>query len=638
MTANAGTSDLFAPPFFAALDDKARELIGSTSSNGGSHGVNNQGNSHRRNRWPLLLAVILAAVAALTISSINIASSRVVYVVNGSTEPLRVMIDGGEEFEIAGISHSEVTLPEGKHRWKISHPEAAVDEGDFEFSTGLLKRLNSSPVFILDPARTAVTVWEEARYSAATPATEVTHHLYMGDTFYAFDDIDFRFRPFPGTIKASGSDATRTRVEPILLKPSQVIGYVANEISSEQQLEFCERHLLLAPLDDGLISAYGRYSVQASAYERLYQFMKAGCSRRPLEISWHRRYQSAALRVDKADELFAEYDELVKQLSDDGAALYLRGRIEPHGPLSEEFFNRSIAADPSNPFPYYAKCHRLMSLGRYDEAFDAASKASELNPDHPDMQNILQLARLGLGQYEELEREQRKLISEESIAVTAHFRLLSVLAAQNRLAEMRQAHDEFVLAVNNEIPLDPQDLVVSSERYLAYCHRDYEKMKELTLKLKNPLSRSNLMLEALVSCGLHEELSRSDLLQRPPEQRGFVRLYIALMHELEGNADASGLSLAQALVDFRNGSPETQWIAEAVDDFDGPDLYKDLNAISMSANERVLVNIAVASRTHGKTRAKFLDSCRLLNFSPRFPNHFIAQLIELFDEGSRSNP
>lgn len=332
MTVNAGTSDFFAPPFFAALDDEACDLIGNASSDESGFGVNDRRDSRRRKRWALVLAVMLAAVAAVTISSIDIASSRVVYVVNGSTEPLRVSIDGGEVFEIVGISHTELTLPEGKHRWKISHPEAAVAEGDFEFSTGLLKRLTSSPVFILDPARTAVTVWEQARYSAETPATEVTHRLYMGESFYAFDDIDFRFKPFPGTIKASGDSATRTRVEPILIEPAQAIGFVANEISSEQQLDFCERHLLLTPRDDELISVYGRYSVQASEYQRLYQFMKDGCSRRPLEISWHRRYQSAALRVDKTDELFVEYDELVKLLPDDGAALYLRGRIEPHAP------------------------------------------------------------------------------------------------------------------------------------------------------------------------------------------------------------------------------------------------------------------------------------------------------------------
>lgn len=270
------------------------------------------------------------------------------------------------------------------------------------------------------------------------------------------------------------------------------------------------------------------------------------------------------------------------------------------------------------------------------EAFDAASKAIELNPDHQDMKNILHRVRLALGQFEELEREQRTLISDSPIEATAHFRLLSVLAAQNRVAEMRQAHDEFVLAVNNEIPLDPHDLVVSSERYLAYGSRDYEKMMELTLK--NPLSRANLMLEALVSRGMHEELSRSDLVQRPPEQRGFVRLHIAMMHELDGNSEKSRLALDQALDDFRNGSPETQRIAESVGDFNDPNLYGELNAIAMSASERVLVNIAVASRTHGETRAKFLASCRLLNFSPRFPNHFIARLIEQFDERSPSNP
>ncbi|MGZ0167603.1 MAG: hypothetical protein ACKVII_27080, partial [Planctomycetales bacterium] len=138
MTVNAGTSDFFAPPFFAALDDETRGLIGDASSDESRNRFNDPGDSHRRRWWTLALAVMLAAAAAVTISSINIASSRGVYVVNGSTDPLRVRVDGGEEFEIAGISHTELTISEGEHHWEISHPLSAVAEGDFEFSTGLL--------------------------------------------------------------------------------------------------------------------------------------------------------------------------------------------------------------------------------------------------------------------------------------------------------------------------------------------------------------------------------------------------------------------------------------------------------------------------------------------------------------------
>jgi tetratricopeptide (TPR) repeat protein len=635
MSINATSSDFVFSPIFAALDEASRELIGRSSRGDARDDADDSNASPPKKRFTLLLIVLIVVIAGLAISSHEIAASRLVYVVNGSSESLRLTIDGGDEFEIAATSKEEINLPEGRHLWKIHFPAAAVAEGEFELATGFIERFTSSPMYVLDPARTSITIWEEAKYSAETPATEVTHQIHLGETFYEFTDIDFRFEPFPGTIKASGASATRTRVESILVEPARVIRFVGNDISSEQQLAFCERHLLLTPRDEELIAAYGKFTVQASEYQRLYQFLKDGINRRPIEIPWHRRYQSAALRIDKIDEIFAEYDELVEQLPDNGAALYLRGRIEPHGPLAEEYFNRSIGADPSNPYPYYAKCHQLVSLARYEEAYQAASRAIELDPDQQDMENILQRVRLALGQYEELEREQRKLIAEGPIDATAHFRLLKVLAAQNRLSEMRQAHNEFVLAVNSEIALDPHDLVLSSDRFLAYCNRDYTKMMELTLKVKNPLSRSNLMLEALVSLGMHQELNDSDLMDRPPAQRGFVRLHIAMIHELQGNKDESLASLNLAIDDFENGTPETQRIASTVGDFNDADLYDKLNAISMSAGERLHVNIAVAAQTTGETRQRFLDSCRKLNFSPRFPSHFVTQLIELLEAESR---
>ena len=107
-----------------------------------------------------------------------------------------------------------------------------------------------------------------------------------------------------------------------------------------------------------------------------------------------------------------------------------------------------------------------------------------------------------------------------------------------------------------------------------------------------------------------------------------------MIHELQGNKDKSLASLNQAMDDFRTGSPETQQIASTVGDFSDEQLYERLSAISMSATERLAVNIVVASQTHGDTRKKFLDSCRLLNFSPRFPSHTVARLIELLESKS----
>lgn len=629
MTMDAVPSDSFFKSASAAMDGETRKLIGQSNADSGGGESNAQTRPPLRWRLVVWLIVVALIVASVSFSSLAIASRRTVYIVNGSTVPLRVTIDGHPELEIDPVSKREVTLSEGSHHWKISHPEAAIAEGDFDIRTGFLERFSTSPMFVLDPARTVVTVWEEALYAADT---KVRQELLVGETFYAFSHVDLKFKPFPNSVKSSSDSATRTRVELILLEPDQVMGFVANDLTSNEQLGFCERHLQLTPRDEKLISDYGRYAVQASEYQRLHRFLRNGIRRRPLEIPWHRRYQSAALRVDRAEEMFVEYDVLLKQLPGNSAALYLRGRIEPHGPLAEEYFDQSIEADPSNPFPYYAKCHRQLSLARYTEAFESASKASALEPENQDMSNLLHRVRLALGQYDELEREQRQLISEEAIRPSAHFRLLGILAAQKRLSDMRQAHDEFILAVNNEVPMDPYDFVITSERFVAYCNRDYQQMMDLTLKLKNPLQRSNMMLEALVSLGLNEELIHSDLMQRPPAQRGFIRIYVSLIHELRGNSSESRSWTKMALDDFRDGSPETQRIAKAIGDFENVNLIDDLNAIAMTSIERLLVNIAVAAQTRGETRQQLLHLSRRLNFSPGFPNHFVAQLIESLGE------
>ena len=625
-----GTSERLLPPIFAALDDGSRKFI-EQSADALSDLPAQTSRQHRRRRLSAILLTILL-IGWCVVAAQDLASSRLVYVVNGSNEYLLLRIDGGEKFELAALSSKRLYLPEGKHHWEILELDNVPSEGEFEFRTGIFERFLSTPMYVLDPAMTTITVWEEAKYSAVAAETEVIHKLCLGETFYEFRDIDFPFEEFPGSIKVTGNNAIRTRVESFLHEPAQVIGFVANDLSSDEQLTFCERHLRINPLDESLIATYARFAVQASDYQRLHDFLKSGCDRRPIEIPWHRRYQAAALRVDRTDELFSEYDRLVEELPDNSAALYLRGRIEPHGPTAEDYFNQSIKADPSNPYPYYAMCHQHVSLARYDEAFEAASRAIELNPDQQDMKNILHRVRLALGQFEELEQEQRQLIADAPIEATAHFRLLGILAAQGRLAEMRQAHDEFVLAVHNEVPLDPHDLAISSERFLAYHNRDYDKMLELTLKLKNPLSRSNLMLEVLVAGGMHKELSESDLIERPPAQRGFIRLYLAMLHKLRGANESVQETFQRAMDDFRKGTPETQRIARTLTDFSDENLYENLNAVSMSATERLAVNIVVAGQTQGETRRKFLDSCRQLNFSPRFPNHTVAKLIELLDE------
>ncbi|MDA0285000.1 MAG: hypothetical protein O3B86_16755, partial [Planctomycetota bacterium] len=200
MTLASSGSDVFLPPLFAALDERTRKLV--QQAQDAEHGQRSQfsGGSGRsddersptvrspRTRRLLLwlLGVFLAVAGTASLISLNIASSRVIYIVNGSTAPLHVSIDGGSDFEIPAISKRRVTLAEGLHRWSISRPAAAMAEGQFSLRTGFFERLNSSPMFVLDPAGTAVTVQETAEYAIDSANGRVTHRFHIGEEFYSF--------------------------------------------------------------------------------------------------------------------------------------------------------------------------------------------------------------------------------------------------------------------------------------------------------------------------------------------------------------------------------------------------------------------------------------------------------------------
>ena len=130
MNTRAATPDFYFPPIFAALDEGSRKLIRNSEQAGGRADQDSSNGPRKRKGFVAGLAALLLVFAGVAVSSRSIASSRLVYVVNGSGETLRLTIDGGNEFEIAPTSKTEINLPEGRHRWQILEPEAVASEGE----------------------------------------------------------------------------------------------------------------------------------------------------------------------------------------------------------------------------------------------------------------------------------------------------------------------------------------------------------------------------------------------------------------------------------------------------------------------------------------------------------------------------
>lgn len=575
--------------------------------------------------WTTVCSLLVAGVV---LWSQSLASNRTVHIVNGSETPISVKIDDGVPQQIAALSKVVVKLPEDVHSWQLTDPPELADEGQFELSTGFLSRLFDSPAFVLDPGRATVTVFEHATYAERAEDATISSRVHVGQPFLIFDDVDHVFEQFPEQIKGERSDMQRTRVDSLLLEPSMVIGNVQNDITPQQQLELCERHLIANPVNADLLELYVFFAYKQSAHQRVYEFLKLGLDRRPIEISWHRMYQNAAVMLGKDEELFVEYDRLLESAGDNSALLYLRGRIDPNSTVAGDYYDRAIAADPENFYPLMASAHRAVSLAQFDEALERADRALLLKADNS-ADRIRFTARVALGEGKAIEEESRAALADDPFNATAHFRLLTSLAVQDQSARLKQAHDAYTLTIRTRYSRDPYGSIPQSERFVAMCDRDYERALQITRTMPRSTLRSQAEAECLVELERFNELQNVGLTD--PSLLAYYELYESVHDMLTGPGSTwRDLESAQrTLQSLRLGDAESKAAAKILEA--APEnletLYEDVIAITLQPRNRIAVCLAAASQASGENRARLLDLAERLNFLPAFPRGIAERYI-----------
>lgn len=575
--------------------------------------------------WWATAACLL--VGGLVVAVQMIASNRTLYLVNGAEVPISVTIDDGPPVVLGALSHTMIQLPEDSHTWAIVTPPTLADQGEFEVSTSVVSRLFDSPVFVLDPGRTAVTVYEHAVYAEQPEDGRVSTRMHVGQPFLIFDDVDFQFAPFPDSIRGERSNMERTRVQSLLYEPSQVISAIQNEVTAPQQLDFCERHLRIRPQNKDLLELYGFLSIKHSAQQRLHDFLQAGAERRPIEIPWHRVYQSTASTLGRDVDLFAEYDGFLKDAPNDSALLYLRGRIDPNADVAGEYYERSIAADPGNAFPWMARAHRALSLAMFEEAHEAVNKSLELRPDQT-VERLRFRARLALQQLDALEEEARAILAVSPMSAVAHFHLLTVLAMQNRPAQLRQAHDTYALTVRNQYPNDPFYSVPQSERFVAMCEANYDRALQITRGMRGVAGGPQFEAECLIELERFDELKQIKFTD--PAARGFAELFESVSWKLgSGEGDWFDSEAARrALANLRLGSAESKMVAQVLSESGrSEELFGRVTGITLQPRERIVVCLAAAAQSGGETRQRLLHLAEQLNFMPGFPRRIAGKFI-----------
>jgi len=346
-----------------------------------------------------VLGILLVIVIAYAILN----PTQSMQIINRMKVPAAVTFPDKESITVTAGGHRVVHAPFGEYDVKVELEGGQVENVRVNIPKG------ENKIHILNVCGGAVIIWEQTTYSTnPNPNEENPFRLYTGDRFFSLDIPDYRFQDFPEEITVSydGASITQTRIGVLDFSPEELMNSILlNNLTPAKIIDYLETHLPHYPDSETLLSVYTILAFAGSNWQRTHDFMEPFLARRPVWIEWHRFYQGLFMTSGKEPEIRKIYDDLLAKEPGDSGLLYLRGRIEEDSERALQYYNKAIETNPKNPHPYYAKAYHLFSRAELETARKLCATACELLPTSDRMEEHFYLLRLGLKEYDTLEKE-----------------------------------------------------------------------------------------------------------------------------------------------------------------------------------------------------------------------------------------
>lgn len=379
--------------------------------------------------------VVALAVLGLALNNEYIRKHRTLFVVNGFDAPVQVQVDNEPAATVSGLG--KIAVAEGPHTIHVSGP---VDEThNVELSTGYFDRWFRTPAWVVNPGGEAILQEVHLVY-AATPRPS-RQRLIVGQSFFAAPHYDYVFDQAPPTMNVQNQNAEVVKTRLDWMQGHEVETFYSLRTSDRSAaLEFAQRRLKRHPEPKGLLKAY-LASATAEELPQVQAFLRSSLDARPVNVSWHRAYQSIAESTIAEGELLALYDRYLAAEPGSAPLLYLRGRIEPDDGKQTAYFRRAQEADGSFAWPWIGLAAQAESWGRWQEAITALRKAEALPLEDTELfDELMHAARLGLGEADALVRAYRARLDANALAPIGVVYLLDALAAAGKSGEIDAAY------------------------------------------------------------------------------------------------------------------------------------------------------------------------------------------------------
>ncbi len=575
--------------------------------------------------WPLLLLLIVVPVTWFAFRS---AREHQVFLVNGLPERYAVRLAGDTHHLPPGRGIPVRVAQRVDHVVEVFGDGPALEPVSFRLDLSWWQSWWGDHTFVVNPDRLAVLYWQQVEYAEnPNPERENPYHLRAGESFYSYQGVDYEFRDFPDEIElSSGSRALREGLDVFADRdPLELYWMLAAEDQRDQggdqggqALAYLKRLVELRPENENAMFLLAGV-VEAEDFAAL---AAPHLAVRPVEVEWHRAYQSVIDGQEAGEDLSAEYAALLEAEADDSRLLYLASRIELDADEAEGLLHRAIELDPANAYAYNSLAYRMISVGEFAQALPLVEKARELEPEKASFRAIEADVWLGLGRWQILLEQNRSQQEEQPLGGELVAREILLRSANGEMAAAAACVggylERLAAAEDGQEWGDPDMWQTYLEAMVSHGRGDLRAYGERIDSLDGPWNAFQSALARGAVRKAEEALTESE--EFTPDNHLLVYLGAAQA----GDSELAERHLAAAIELLRQGDRDQRALAQGLmgEEVEGVDFLR--SSIDPGSKAIALAALALGDR---ERRSAYRRLARRLNFRLGFPRLYLGTLL-----------
>jgi tetratricopeptide (TPR) repeat protein len=435
-------------------------------------------------RLTLVVLILVGSVVGLyAVVCLYKAPADAVYLVNGTDSEYSITL-GRKTYALRGDGYLRVKLNPGVHALSITNGPFAGESMDITIDRPFWTRPMHDEIYVINPDRTAIIMWEKIPYydqSNTSSQYDWTYEYHVGQLMYAFDDIDFAFRPEPTQIEDSSASRVVYRERVSAVTDQEGIGLVMTAyeaLEQEEALAWFERLLEVDPTQYEVLSAY----IVGLDVDAAQAFLEPMLASRPVNLAAHLAFFELCERTQAPTDLVAMYRDLIQHEPQEPVFLYMLALAEPDYDTALDLMKRCVAMPEAPLEAFLWLLYDAMYDLNYADVETYATAALKRDPQQTAALGMRSRAFHATGRYdaaiedyERLFREQ--LLDSDTANVWCLYRMLSAHLATQSPAEALRAVNAFAREHLQRAgwPLSYVDEVVADvEAVAAYLQGDFK--------------------------------------------------------------------------------------------------------------------------------------------------------------------